>query len=164
MTLASYGSSRIDVVGPAASIDQPSFSLRTTGPQWYRTLPRSVRSGYSGQPLIQSLWRASRPVTIVPVISTASPLRRSRTAFGVRGVVSFFTALIGFALSCLLRVDGLPRGENFDGGAAGRPAHVCDRDEGAGREACKIGALAPQQRRLPAVAHRPDPQEVPLLQ
>src|SRR6266446_1356235 len=87
ITSAWYGSSRIEVVGPAATHFQfPASSLITTGPQWYRIPSFNLTPGGSRPPSCKYLWTASRPVNSVPVMPTSSPTLSARMADSETGV------------------------------------------------------------------------------
>src|SRR6266404_7789801 len=87
ITSAWYGSSRIEVVGPAATHFQfPASSLITNGPQWYRIPSFNLTSGGSRPPSCKYLWTASRPVNSVPLIPTSSPTLSARMADSETGV------------------------------------------------------------------------------
>src|SRR6266478_3092708 len=87
ITSAWYGSSRIEVVGPAATHFQfPASSLITTGPQWYRIPSFNLTPGGSRPPSCKYLWTASRPVNNVPVMPTSSPTLSARMADSETGV------------------------------------------------------------------------------
>src|SRR5258708_14620947 len=88
ITSAWYGSSRIEVVGPAATHFQfPRSSLITTGPQWYRIPSVNLTPAGSFPPSCRYLWTASRPVNKVPLMPTSSPTLRARMTDSDTGVV-----------------------------------------------------------------------------